>query len=285
MSEPEFRDREEAWEYYAQQQKKAWESLSEEELIAQVERGNYDLFFTLPDVVAAKLPREKAIFTLFKKVLRQETDYLVNYHTLDQLIKLLGEPKGIEDAAFDDLYTRVNRGFYGEEKRLAACRELWQKIVAQYPKLAAEEPDFRVPESFLNHRFEIVYRHGGSNFSFYHKDKPFSVATFEEVLRAKFEKFRTWAYTADDAQLTFLEDDKSRWAVLTGFNFNCKVTIGHASKQRRLEQDQSPGPWYLNNPIVLIKEGERNYDLENTLTDAITNPLGIGELDYSRFNR
>ncbi|HMY12218.1 MAG TPA: hypothetical protein PKC74_11365, partial [Turneriella sp.] len=98
------------------------------------------------------------------------------------------------------------------------------------------------------------------------------------------EKFRTWAYTADDAQLTFLEDDKSRWAVLTGFNFNCKVTIGHASKQRRLEQDQSPGPWYLNNPIVLIKEGERNYDLENTLADAITNPLGIGELDYSRFN-
>ncbi len=284
MDEPVFHDKEEAWAYYAEQQKKAWESLSEDELIAQVEKGNYDLFFTLPDVIAAKLPREKAILTLFRKVLRQDTDYLVNYHTLNQLVKLLGEPKGIEDSTFGDLYTRVNRGFWGEEKRLAACRELWQKIVKLYPKLAAEEPDFRVPENFLNHRFEVVYRYGRSNFSFHHPGKPYSVATFEEAIRAKFDTFRSWAYTKEDAQLAFHEDNKSRWAVITGFNFECQVTIRHATKQRRLEQDQSPGPWFLANPIVLVKEGERNYDLESLLADAIRDPLGIGELDYSRFN-
>jgi len=284
MSEPEFRDKEEAWAYYAEQQKAAWESLSEEELIAQVARGNYDLFFTLPDVIAARLPRERAIFTLFKKVLRQETDYLVNYHTLDQLIKLLGEPKGISDAGLGDFYTRVYRGYYGEEKRLAACRELWQKIIARYPKLAAEEPDFRVPESFLNHRFEIIYRHGGSNFSFYHKDTPFSVASFEGVLREKFQNTEHWIFLPEGPQIMFQEDHKRRSAIITGFHFPCQIIIRHATLKRKLEHDESPGPWYLNNPITVIKTGERNYDLENLLENSIFDPLGIGSFDYARFN-
>lgn len=283
MSEPEFHDKEEAWAYFAGQQKSRWENLSEAELIAQVENGNYDLFFTLPEVVAAKLPREKALLTLFKRVLEQDTDYLVNYHTLDNLLKILGNKDGLDARPIDPLNERVLRPFHGEQERREACRELWERITARYPNLKAEIFDFSVPAGMLQHHFEIQFFYQGKNFAFYHADKAFCVKTFEEVLTEKFATFRSFAWFAPDAALKFQDSSGKRRALITGFNFPCELTLEFGHAARVILADTSPGPWFLADPVILQLRGERNNDLEDRLADFITDPLGICSMDYSRF--
>ncbi len=288
--EPVFADKEEAWEYYATKQKERYEKMSEEDLMRQVEAGNYDLFFTLPDVVAKKLPREKALLTLFKRVMIPSDDMLVSYHTLNNLMMLLGNKDHDYSDPPESLFNRINTQARGEQARLDACKELWELMNRKYDVNRIDPlyyPNFIFDSK--KEFFQFEYKFNYNTWKVYFQDAALNIELFENKLRESFDEFRTYGFFTEKASLNFVEETlkgkRYKVARITGFQFAYEIRIffGVFCDSPVISQDESKGGWFINNPLFLQLIGEKNYDLEERITDVIMDPLGIFDFGFDKY--
>lgn len=121
-SPPEFSNWQEAWEWEAQRTSDAYGELSTAELLARVQAGRYDFYYTIWRRVQEKCTLAQAAPVLID-VLRREAGepmMLIRYHCAGALFGLLGYP----DEPAPRLRERVQWDHEGEPARQTAIDEL-----------------------------------------------------------------------------------------------------------------------------------------------------------------
>jgi hypothetical protein len=119
---PEFTHWKDAWEWHAEQTRKALEQESEEALLRQIEAGYYDDYFTIWYALRKKGTLAKCAPVLLKVLRREmgEDNMLTRYHCATALFHLLGYP----DEPIPELRARTQWNHHGEAARQQAIDEL-----------------------------------------------------------------------------------------------------------------------------------------------------------------
>ncbi|MCW5878891.1 MAG: hypothetical protein KIS80_08505 [Anaerolineales bacterium] len=129
MSEPpQFSNWQEAWEWHARQTADYFAHQSAEQLLAEIDAGNYDGYYTIWYSLREKTSLEQGAPVLLNVLRREVGNSLIRYHCAAALFYLMG----YQDDEPPPLRLRVQWDHHGETARQDAIDEL-ERNLAQWP--------------------------------------------------------------------------------------------------------------------------------------------------------